>query len=191
MNFWKIKSIIFLIYLLFIHKHKEVEKKELSELKYYFSFLLHKDKPINSSLIMREKNYILKLFSKYFNKTISENTFILNTRCNFGNCLIILNKVLFICEIIGCKNIILNKDIYWFIKRNITITNNNLLISVNQHENYNNNSSIIFNSFAIYYLIFTFRPEIRIHYLREEILRNIPTIAVNNLYDLKEFNFQL
>ena len=181
MNFWKIKSIIVLIYLLFYHKQKEVEKKELSELKYYFRFLLYKEKPINSTdnLIMTEKSLILKSFYNYFNKTISENTFILNTRCNFGNCLIILNKVLFFCEIIGCKNIIINKDIYWFIKRNITINNINLLISANQHENYNNISFIIFNSFAIYYYLFTFKPGIRIHFLRDEILHNIPTIAIN------------
>ena len=157
---------------------------KLNEEIYYYvnKFSLLKEKPNYSStnLFIKEKNDILMAFSKYFNKTLLFiNTIILNTICNFGNCLILLNKLLFYCEIIGCKNIVLNKDFYWFIKNNITIKELNLSISVNEYKNYNKNSSLIYDSFDLLYFSFNFKPEIRITYLRDEILCNIPHIDIN------------
>jgi hypothetical protein len=182
-NFWKIKSIIVMLCLLFYYKIKKLEKMELNELNFYLNkFLLYKEKPFNSTdyLIIKEKEYILKKFSYYFNKTISYiDTIVLNTKCKFGNCLIILNKILFICEIIQCKNIILNENIYWFIKNNITIQNINLSISANKHNNFNNISSSIYDGSKFYFYMFTFKPEIRINFLRDEILSNIPKITTN------------
>ena len=92
----------------------------------------------------------------------------------------ILNKILFICEIIQCKNIILNENTYWFIKNNITIQNINLSTSANKHKNFNGNSSLIYDSFKIYFYMFIFKPEIRINFLRDEILSNIPKITTNH-----------
>ena len=157
---------------------------ELNELKFFLNnSSLYKDKPVDSSnyLIIREKKNILKMFSKYFNKKISYiDKLFLNTRCNFGNCLMILNKILFFCEIIRCKNIILNKNIYWFIKKSITIQKINLSISTKKYKKFNKNSLLIYGSFKIYFYKFIFKPEIRIHWLRDEILSNIPKIAINH-----------
>ena len=168
-NFWKIKSI---------------KRMELNELEYFLKYSsLYKDKPVDSTnyIIIREKKNILEMFSNYFHKKISYiDTLFLNTRCNFGNCLMILNKILFLCEIIQCKNIILNKNIYWFIKNNITIQKINLSISSNINTKFKKKSLLIYSSFEIYFYMFIFKPEIRIHLLRDEILRNIPKITINH-----------
>ena len=182
-SFWKCKSLIILFYFYFYYKNKKAVNIELNELKFLLNkFLFNKDKPMNTTdyLMIREKKSILKMFSKVFNKTISNiDTIFINRNCHFGNCLMVLNKALFFCEIIRCKNIIVNKTKYWFIKNNITIPNINLSISPNKHENISNISSLIYDSFKIVYFISTFKPEIRIQLLRDEILHNLPKSIIN------------
>ena len=107
------------------------------------------------------------------------NTIFLNKACNFGNCIVFLNKLIFYCEIIKCKNIILNKDFYWFIKNNITISDYNITISVDDYKKYNNSIALIYDSWALFFSFFKIKPEIRIHYLRNEIILNLPKIVTH------------
>jgi hypothetical protein len=56
---------------------------------------------------------ILDFFSKEVGRNISfENTVFLSPNCNFGNSLAFLNKIIFYSEIIGCKKIILDKNVF-------------------------------------------------------------------------------
>ena len=182
---WKIKTAIILICFFFNYMNNKNEFYKLDEIRYfsnYFSKL--KNKPSNSTddLIIKERKDILKMFSKKLNDNLTFiDTIYLNTVCNFGNCLCILNKILFYCEIVGCHNIILNHSIYWFINNTITIQTNNLSISVSEHNYFNNSSSLlVYNSCDIYYSFFNLKPEIRIHFLRDEIIHNIPKIIINH-----------
>ena len=93
--------------------------------------------------------------------------------------MVIINRILFFCEIIQCKNIILNKAIYWFIKKDIIIQNIKISVSGNKKKYFNNPFSLNYDSFKNFLYLFTFKPEIRIHFLRDEILGNIPKITIN------------
>ena len=126
-----------------------------------FELLVKKPSNITDNILIEEKKNIIKLLSKNQN-FILLNTIFLNTSCNFGNCIVFLNKLIFYCEIIGCKNIVLNKDIYWFIKNIITI--NNITISIDDYRNYTNSNSLIYDSDDIFFSFFKIKPEIRINY---------------------------
>ena len=87
----------------------------LKELKYYKHILNLKNKPLdkNNKLIRIEKKRIFKFISQTIKKNIYNiNTLFYSCKCNFGNLLANLNKVLFYCEIIGCKFIILDETIF-------------------------------------------------------------------------------
>jgi hypothetical protein len=99
---------------------------------YFNKFFSLKNMPlnINDSLIYEEKNNILKLFLKKNSHLNSIDSILFLKACRFGNCLILLNKLIFYCEIIGCKNIILLEKYFWFIKNTINIKKNNITIYV-------------------------------------------------------------
>ena len=73
----------------------------------------------------------------------------------------------------------LNKDIYWFITHNITLNNSNITISIDDYKNYNKTNTIIYDSWGIFYSLFKIKPEIRINYLRDEILLNLPNMVTH------------
>ena len=129
-------------------------------------------KNLNDSLyIIKEKKSILDLFSKCVGRNItSVDTIFFEANCNFGNCIVILNKILFYCEIIGCKTIILDENKFWFIKNQIIYKKYNISIKVGK---FNNDSSLYYNSMAIFFTFFYIKPEIRIGLIRNEIIRNL------------------
>jgi len=192
---WKIKIIIFhILFLCFLKKIKLIKfpfnKKYyfIDELNVYFkNFLQLKKKPLNSEdyLIKKEKVDILKMISQNIGKNITFiNTIYFINHCKFGNCLIFLNKLIFYCEIIGCKHIILDKNIFWFLKNKINIKENNITIEIDDGRINNDNSSIYYRSWGIFFSFFNIKPEIRIYLLRKEIIQNLPKILtdLNDLY---------
>ena len=90
----------------------------------------------NKILISKEKQDILKMINKDAKKNISsiKNIFFF-VKCNFGNCLGYLNKILFYCEIIRCESMTLDKNSFWFIKREIRLKNYNFTIKVGDKNN--------------------------------------------------------
>ena len=183
-NLLKFKLIIFII-IIFNIKYFVLTKIrnniKLDELNYYlnnFDLLVKKPSRITDNILLEEKKSIINLLSNNRNLTVL-NTIFLNKECNFGNCIVFLNKLIFYCEIIKCKNIILNKDFYWFIKNNITISDYNITISVDDYKNYNNSIALIYDSWDLFFSFFKIKPEIRIHYLRNEILLNLPKIVTH------------
>ena len=101
---------------------------------------------------------------------------------NFGNLLCTLNKILFYCEIIGCKKILLDKEIFWFIKNKIKIKNCNITLDIIDKKKFSNSSGIYYSSANLYYYFFKIKPEIRIHFLRLEIIKNLPKIKTNEKF---------
>ena len=183
-NKWKIQIIIILIYLYVFKKNNFKTNIKLDELKFFLNrfSIFYKNNSYNiNNLIIKERKDILNFFSISFRKNITYiDTIFLNTPCNFGNCLILLNKLIFYCEILGCKYIILNKKWYWFIRNNIYIKKNNISISITNYENNKNKFPLVYSSFIISYVFFNIIPEIKINYLRDEIIHNIPKINANN-----------
>ena len=87
-----------------------------------------------------------------------------------------MNKILFYCEIIGCKTIILDENKFWLIKNQIIYGKYNISIKVGK---FNNDSSLYYNSMDIFFTFFYIKPEVRIGLIRNEIIRNLNEVNAN------------
>ena len=127
------------------------------------------------------KNQFLNYFSKIKKKPINKiETFFSRNNKNFGNCFIIINNLIFYCEIVGCHTIIL-KTKHSLIRNPIYIKRLNITIIPGK-------KAICEDEFTLcnwnpYFPIFI-KTQIRIQYLKEEILRNVPKVNIdpNALY---------
>ena len=181
---FKIKKyyILLLCILIFINYYQTIIKEKYSISKENIIINKYSNlKNLNDSLfVIKEKKSILNLFSKDAGRNISSvDTIFFATNCNFGNCIAILNKILFYCEIIGCKTIILDENIYWYVKKRIFYGKNNISIEVGEKKKLENISSLYYNSPSIYYTFFDIKPEIRIDLIRNEIIQNLNKVNVD------------
>ena len=138
-------------------------------------------KNLNDSVfVIKEKKSILDLFSKYAGRNLtSVETIFFGVYCYFGNCIVLLNKILFYCEIIGCKTIILDENIFWYVKNQISYGKNNISIKVGEKSKFKNISSLYLSSPSIFYSFFYIKPEIRIDLIRNEIIKNLNKVNVD------------
>ena len=77
----------------------------------------------NKTLIELEKKELLKFISKTISKNITQiKQIFLGQKLHFGNQIITVSKVIFYCQILGCKKIILeNNSNNWYFKKKIII----------------------------------------------------------------------
>ena len=147
--------------------------------------LLYIKKNKNQTIFLKEKDELLKYISKYIKVNITHiNYIILGYKCHFGNQLIILNKVIFYCKIIKCKKILLNKKIYWFIRKKIIIKKYKISIEIANKKDYINRNAIIDKSLFFFEFFNYLYPQYNSEILKNEILRNLPKIKTskNNIY---------
>ena len=183
---------ILLLYNLFIKKtsyfkslfyDKKRNRMLFKQKHFYQKYRILTKKPFNKndSLFIKEKRDILKMISLKIKKNVySIKNIYFNNKCRFGNCLIGLNKILFYCEIINFKKIILDKKIYWFIKNKIILKNQNLIIISEDFKNLKKyNNLIIYTSNSFFFSFFNIKPEIRINYIRNELIKNLPKIKLS------------
>jgi len=130
------------------------------------------------------KEKLLKEISRLKNKTITQiNSFYFSRNWNFGNSLIIMNNALFLCEVIGCKNIILNKHPFkrrWLIKNPIYIEKLN--ITIIQDSKIDCKKSNILCFYQHFWNIFVPKfvlPQVRTEFIKSEILSNLPEVNIN------------
>ena len=97
---------------------------------------------------------------------------------NFGNSLVLLNNLIYYCEILNIKNIYLNSNYKWPISQNISYGKMNISLISTININLNSDNIIIFDKKLIYFQK-VFKPEIRINILKSEIKRNLPEIKIN------------
>ena len=186
-------KMIILIYILYkINNKIKVQNKKyknivfLKEKNYYLNYfpnitLKEHQSFVNDSLIKIEKiNFFSFLSSQIGKKITFVDTIFYTVKRRFGNSLCNLNKLIFYCEIVGCKKIILDKTIYWFI--NNTIKANNITISAdNKYKYFNSTLNLLYlDTNNIYNYFFKIRPEVRINYLKNEIIKNLPKINISN-----------
>ena len=156
---------------------------------YLKKYLILKKKPLNDNdaLILKEKRNIYKFISRTIRKkitSIKKIIFVKGTK--FGNNLLCLNKLIFFCEIIGCNEIDLTSEKFWFIKNQIFLKDYNITIKkINVNESYkrkkcqNDSNTIYYDSFNIFTYFYKIKPEIRIHLLRDEIIKNLPILNIS------------
>ena len=194
-------AIYFIIYIYVFGKTKKIMIKRkdyflIKEYKTYLDIFLNlKEKPLNlnDSLISEEKENIFKFISNSINKNVSFiKKIIFTAGANFGNILLCLNKLIFFCELIECSEISLQNKAFWFIKNRIILKDYNITINPNDETKYPYledqkdlaQDTIYYNSFDIFFYLYKIKPEIRIHLLKDEIIKNIPELNIsrNDLY---------
>ena len=152
-----------------------------------YSKLIEKSHIKNNSLILEEKENLIKYLSEKNKKNITlSKTFFCKCGFRFGNLMSVLNKILFYSDIIGFNHIILNGDNFWFIKNKTYIEKYNLTIEVDDEIKYNNsiNKDITYiDACSMFYYSYKIKTDIRVNYLKDEIIRN--------LYNVKTFPDEL
>lgn len=171
---------IFISFIFFLHRNKldpKCTKYEMNELiEPNNNQMVYNP---NKTLIELEKKMLLEFISKSISKNISKVVQIfLGQPFHFGNQLRIISKVIFYCQILGCKKIIIEKSEYnWFLQKEIKL--DNFIITVERLDNIKCYDTIIdrTTNFMFYskYII----PTSQIKLLKNEILNNLPKINVN------------
>ena len=96
----------------------------------------------------------------------------------FGNSLVLLNNLLYYCEILNITNIYLNSRKKWPINEKIISKKLNISFTLKKNINFEENNICILDKKFIYYQRIL-KPEIRIDILKYEIKKNLPKIIVN------------
>lgn len=106
----------------------------------------------NKTLIELEKRIIKISFQKYF-KNISRVKYIfLRQQYSFGNLLITISRVIFYCQLLGCKKIFIeNNKKTWFIKNKIIDKQHKLIILAEKLKNVKNIGTIFDNTDNFFY----------------------------------------
>ena len=149
------------------------------------NILIELPKNLNHPLILKEKLDILKYISKTVGKEVTNvNLIYLQKKLGFGNQVMVISKGIFYCEILGCRRIILDKNTYWFFKKDIFYRKFRMLIKSDDIKNYNNTGIIIDNTFNLFYYTNYIKPEFRTNIIRNEIINNFPKVNTdpNDLY---------
>ena len=127
------------------------------------------------------KKQLLELISKSLGQNItSVKSIFLSHKYFFGNQILILNDIIFVCEILRCRRIILDKRYFWYIKNKIIDRKFKRIIEIGDIRDYLHTSTIIDKTFSFYQKFC----ENRLNILRNEILSNLPKVITkpNELY---------
>jgi len=166
-------------------KYKSAKDIEAQKLYNYSLLKSLSEEPI---LLNDIRNSLLKAISGMAHKNLSQvNTIFLTENMNFGNALVCLNNLIFYCEIIGCKNITLNRNNRdrknWYIKDPIISENPKLTIQLGDRIDCNENSTACIPLGNFFFPLVT-KVQLRVNVVKDEILRNLPKIVTdpNDLY---------
>lgn len=182
-NSKRIKKFLIILLLLLYHaqslffiKFTTYEMKRLREINKNNKI----DSP-NKTLIELEKKELLKFLSRSISKNISRVKYmLLRQKFHFGNLLITISKVIFYCQLLGCKKIIIeNNKETWFIKNKIIDKLNKLIIYSDNLKNLKNIGIIIDKTDNFFYYSKYIFPKSKIGLLKSEILKNLPKITTN------------
>ena len=135
----------------------------------------------NKTLIELEKKELLKFLSRSISKNISRVKYIfLRQQYSFGNLLITISRVIFYCQLLGCKKIFIeNNKKTWFIKNKIIDKQHKLIILAEKLKNVKNIGTIFDNTDNFFYYSKYIFWKSKIGLLKSEILKNLPKVTTN------------
>ena len=150
------------------------KKKEKEDIERYNKFL---DMPKNPEdpLIKKERETILENYYRGTNKT--DMIIYFDMTFPFGNQIAAVNKMIFYCEIIHCKKLILPVENRIYINHTLLDKEYNLQIEVAQESFQADLITDI--SFEFFYVFYNLKIENRIGILKNEIVNNLPKVNVN------------
>ena len=163
-----------------------MKNKKLNIIKKNIFFYMKEKTNSKSTLYLKEKNELLNFLSKRVGRNITSlNTIFLSQKLKFGNQIILINLVIFYCEILGCKRIILDKKWNWFIKHKIIYRKYRMIINIGEINDFKPDNNTIFDfSTNFFYYSKYFKPDLRMSIIKKEVLKNIPEFKIksNSLY---------
>lgn len=184
---YKIKNFFFCLFKIFIlfllyNFINGIKAKILIMNPCYFkntNQLIDKHLDENNILILKEKEEFLKFISYNIKRNITsiKNIF-LGTKTTFENLLLILSKMIFYCQILKCKKIIIDKKYYWFINKFISYKKK-IFIKAEYRKNLQNINLIIDRTLNLIFYNYYLIPENQISLIKKEILRNIPNVIID------------
>lgn len=149
-------------------------KKEKEDIERY-NKLLDMPKNPEDPLIKKERETILENYYRDTNKT--DMIIYFDMTFPFGNQIAAVNKMIFYCEIIHCKKLILPVENRIYINHTLLDKEYNLQIEVAQESFQADLITDI--SFEFFYVFYNLKIENRIGILKNEIVNNLPKVNVN------------
>ena len=140
---------------------------------------------IQTKNINNIKLNLLQFISHSIGKNITKvRQIFVKTKLHFGNQIFFLSNIIFYCEILKCKRIILEKNRYSFIKNTIINKKYKMKIEVGNINSLKYYDTLIDNTCNFYYYNKYLKTESRISLLRKEIYNNLPKVSIdiNDLY---------
>ncbi len=134
----------------------------------------------NNTLKFKLKQQLLKkLQIRQQNKNIFEiKIAYVDKSYRFGNSMILLNNLLYYCEILNITNIYLNSKMRWPISENISLYKINISLIQKENIDFDDKRIVAFDKNLIYFQK-VIKPEIRIDLLKNEIKKNLPKLNIN------------
>ena len=162
-------------------KFKSIKESERRCLESYLNKKIL-SKYANETSDIEEKSKLLRKFEQG-SKNFSNIKFIVLYNIRFGNYMVMLNNLIYYCEILGFKNIYLNDRHNWFIKDKIVTDKLNISIISHRRFNCSDKDTVCYkfygHPFLFLFFQYNIKTEIRISILKDEIKRNLPYVKVD------------
>ena len=173
------KDILFNDYFSRIHDFNTTEEKV--KFNKTFNLPIYSDDISFRNII---KKQFLELASIKKNKNISKiETFYATVQTGVGNSVSAVNNMILYCDIIGCNKIILKDNSIgrkWLIKNPLYIKNLNITIMQGHDVDCNNDNNLcLYETGFDFFPPFMLKPDVRINYFKDEILRNLPIVNID------------
>ena len=161
-------------------KYKYDKNEERQKFNFYYYLPEYSNEPEIQKEI-RKKFY--ELISHKKRKIINKIDKIYLERNNpFGNNVPCINNAIFYCEVLGCNQIILrnggNKR-RWLITQPVYIEKLNITIMQGSNIDCHSDNVLCFYKYWDLLYPFILTPQIRIQYIKDEVLRNLPNVNIN------------
>ena len=166
-------------------KYEKAKQKERQKLNNFFSLKDISNSPDDPSYFELKSKLLNKIITFTNGKNMTEIKAVFITKpINFGNYMIMVNNIMYYCELFGIKNIYFDSRYNWYIKNNIISENYNISIISRTKINCNDINIVCFtlkNRKLFYFLYYPsfIKPQIRIHILKNEIRRNLPNVIID------------
>ena len=164
-------------------KFESIKEGERRDLEFFLSRKIL-SKYANETSDIEAKSKLLRKFGKIQGgKNFSDIKLFVLDIIKFGNNMVMLNNLIYYCEILGFKNIYLNARHNWFIKDKIVTDKLNISIMRHRRINCGDKDILCFKfysgpgCFLLYQ--YNIKPEVRISILKDEIKRNLPYVKVD------------
>ena len=139
------------------------------------------DDPHNNEL----KSKLVSKMTKFTNgKNFSKVKAVLITRpMHYGNYMVMVNMIMYYCELFGIKKIYFDSHYNWYLKNDIITDKYNISIIPIEKINCNDSNIVCFplrgnHLFGFFYYPSFIKPQIRIHILKYEIRKNLPNVTI-------------